>query len=78
MKELLELATSRYGRFRIRTYEDLEHELDCGSIYHFKTWKALMDSEKEETYPFTEEECKQFIGKDIFQLSDGSWVWFIE
>lgn len=45
------------------------------AVYVFDTWIELVESENEETYPLTENELKELIGKDIWQLPDGKYVW---
>ncbi|MCX4355906.1 MAG: hypothetical protein OSJ43_06730 [Oscillospiraceae bacterium] len=43
----------------------------------YTSWKKLVESEKEESSPLTEEELLNLIGFIIYKLPCGWFVWFI-
>ena len=53
--------------------DDITVSEDC--CYTFDTWEELVKSENEETYPLTEEQLKEMVGKNIWQLPNGRWCW---
>ena len=60
----------------LNTYEDYINMYD-DNFYTYWTWEALVESEAEQNNGFTEEECKEELGKTIWQLPCGWYVQYV-
>ena len=78
-KELMMLFNriTKENRFLSRSLDSWKDYIKMydESFYTFLTFKALVDSEKEQSEGMTEEEIKEQIGITIWQLPCG---WFIQ
>lgn len=74
--ELKKAGDYRLQNTNLDTVADYVEEY-CNSWYRYDSFEKLLESEKEqgEAYGLTEEECKEEVGKSIFELKSG---WFIQ
>jgi hypothetical protein len=63
-------------RYRLNTPADYIRMYD-DNFYTYWTWEALVESEAEQNYGFTEEECKEQLNKTIWQLPCGWYVQYV-
>lgn len=47
------------------------------NFYTYQTWEDLIESEKDQSDGLTEDECKEQIGKTIWQLPCGWYVQYV-
>lgn len=75
-KQLMELfeTIDIPRRYRLNTPKDYIDMYD-DNFYTYHNWEALVKSEEEQTNGFTEEECREELGKTIWQLPCG---WFVQ
>lgn len=60
----------------LKTLEDYINMYDW-SFYTYHTWEDLVESEKEQNYGLTEEECRERLNKSIWQLPCGWYVQYV-
>lgn len=72
VEELVELFNNIL-KVKPETWEDIVRIYD-DSFYTYKTFEELVQSEIEQSNGFTLEECKEQIGKSIWQLPCGWYV----
>ena len=63
-------------RYRLNTPEDYIRMYD-DNFYTYHTWEALVESEAEQNYGLTEEECKEQLNETIWQLPCGWYVQYV-
>ena len=81
-KELIELFDSIKDRPFIYKSYTLETEKDYVKMYDdcfytYETWEGLVESELHQSEGLTEEECKDEIGRTIWQLPCGWYVQYV-
>lgn len=63
-------------RVRLNNPEDYIRMYD-DNFYTYHTWEALVESEAEQNYGLTEEECKEQLNKTIWKLPCGWYVQYV-
>lgn len=71
-QELIELF-NKISRKPLKTAEEYVKFYD-NNFYTYKTWRELVESEKEQFDGFTEKECKEQLNQSIWQLPCGWYV----
>lgn len=63
-------------RYRLNTPEDYINMYD-DNFYTYHTWEALVESEAEQNYGLTEEECEEQLNETIWKLPCGWYVQYV-
>jgi hypothetical protein len=75
--ELKEQKISKYiAENPLETYKDYVRMYD-ESFYTYTTFEELVESEEEQNFGLTEEECKKLINEYIWQLPCGWYIHYV-
>lgn len=74
-RELMRLFDA-ISKIPLNTVEEYVKMYD-DNFYTYKTWEELIKSEEEQPDGLTEEECKEQLGKSIWQLPCGWYVQYV-
>lgn len=77
-KQLMELFNTIDvpRRYKLNNPEDYINMYD-DNFYTYWTWEALVKSETDQSNGLTEEECREELGKTIWQLPCGWYVQYV-